>query len=175
MELTHIGGLPTRWTSELRASGITTVNGLLTFGEIPLCSVLRTSFQNAREVTSYVAHQVQPRPSTAKELLDLEHANKSTLASGLPMLDKALQGGLQPSLTELCGPAGSGKTQMCLSLAATATSRPFLEGQDEADGVIYIDTERAFSAERLRELLISRYPHVYGIKAIEPQQVRQEQ
>ena len=62
-------------------------------------------------------------------------------------LDAALRGGVQAGgISELVGPAGVGKTQLCLMLTAFATlprRLGWLEGT-----VLYFDTENKFSSER---------------------------
>lgn len=63
------------------------------------------------------------------------------LATNTP-LDKLLNGGIENDvITNIYGPAGSGKTNIALS-AAIACSRK----------VVYIDTEGSFSLERFRQL-----------------------
>lgn len=71
------------------------------------------------------------------------------LSTGLHSLDQALEGGYPlGSLTELVGPAGAGKSQLCLLAAAAALAAA--EG-----GVIYLDTERKFSAARFSQMLFN--------------------
>lgn len=68
------------------------------------------------------------------------------LPTGLPSLDAALRGGLGAgTLTEIVGPNGAGKTQFALMMCARtwAASRK---------GVVYLDTEGSFSAQRLRQI-----------------------
>lgn len=45
-------------------------------------------------------------------------------------------------ITELVGPAGIGKTQACLMMAAQACLPASLGGLGEDAGVVYLDTER---------------------------------
>lgn len=53
------------------------------------------------------------------------------------------QGGFPTGMiTELVGPAGVGKTQACLMLAAQACLPSKLGGLGEDAGVVYLDTER---------------------------------
>ena len=86
------------------------------------------------------------------------------VASHLPALDKALGGGVPTgSINELVGPAGAGKTQMCLTLAV-ATAAPTNAGGLGA-GVVYIDTEQKFSGARLAEIARAKFPDVYGADA----------
>lgn len=73
----------------------------------------------------------------------------------LPPLDSALGGGLpNGAITELVGPAGVGKTQFCLGVSVMAC----MEYLSDVGRVLYIDTERKFSAERLVEIARSRFP-----------------
>ena len=53
-------------------------------------------------------------------------------------------------ITELVGPAGVGKTQACLMLAAQACLPVRLGGLGEDAGVVYVDTERKVHSERGR-------------------------
>jgi DNA repair protein RadB len=67
------------------------------------------------------------------------------VTSGSGVIDGLLSGGYENDIiTTIYGPAGTGKTTMCLmcSLAVCATGKK----------VIYIDTEGGFSVERLRQL-----------------------
>jgi RAD51-like protein 1 len=89
--------------------------------------------------------------------------------------------GCATGITELVGPAGVGKTQMCLMLAASACmSTARNSGHDRRDddestsehhsrtrtsSVIYIDTESKFSSARLVEIATRRFPDHYGTAA----------
>lgn len=59
------------------------------------------------------------------------------------------------------GPAGVGKTQLCLTMAAVAGLPMSLGGLGEGTGVIYLDTERKFSAQRLVEIAKMQAPTWY--------------
>lgn len=79
------------------------------------------------------------------------------LQTGLPTLDVALAGGLAVgTVTEITGIAGSGKTQMCLHLAARAVL------DDPHAHVVYIDTERSFTARRFASILNGLAPDGVG-------------
>ena len=67
------------------------------------------------------------------------------IPTGSKILDRMLQGGYESDIiTTLYGPAGSGKTILCM-LAAITTARKHKK-------VIYIDTENNFSTERLKQI-----------------------
>ena len=145
----------------------------------------------ARVVAS-VARNVCPKPTTARALLasrasepttadpsDVPRAaNQVSAASGapstsggpafvrshLPALDDALGGGVPTgSISELVGPAGAGKTQLCLTLAVATAAPPSAGGLGA--GVVFVDTEQKFSAARLAEIARAKFPAVYGDRA----------
>ena len=92
-----------------------------------------------------------PEPQTCQQLFTRQINESRHLATGLTALDQCLRGGLPAgTLTEFVGPAGAGKTQLCLQCAACS--------QAESGAVIYIDTESRFSAQRLVELASARFP-----------------
>ena len=67
------------------------------------------------------------------------------LPTGSKILDKMLDGGYENGIiTTVYGPAGSGKTNLCI-LVAINTSRL-------GKKVIYVDTENNFSVERFRQI-----------------------
>lgn len=67
------------------------------------------------------------------------------LPTGSRILDKLLDGGYEKDIvTTIYGPAGSGKTNLCL-LCAMNTARDHKK-------VVYIDTENNFSIERFRQI-----------------------
>ena len=67
------------------------------------------------------------------------------ISAGSPVLDKLLEGGYEKDIiTTVYGPAGSGKTLLCLLALQKAA---------ESDKkTIYIDTEGGFSIERLKQI-----------------------
>jgi len=68
-----------------------------------------------------------------------------TIPTGSKILDRMLNGGYETdTLTTMYGPAGSGKTVLCL-LCATKVAR-------EGKKIVYIDTEGSFSLERLKQI-----------------------
>ena len=72
---------------------------------------------------------------------------KNIIPSGSKILDYLLQGGYEKDvITTIYGPAGSGKTGLCL-LAAINIAR-------KGKKIIYIDTEGGFSLERLKQIAL---------------------
>ena len=67
------------------------------------------------------------------------------ISAGSPILDNLLEGGYEKEIiTTIYGPAGSGKTLLCLL--------SLLKIVESGKKIIYIDTEGGFSIERLKQL-----------------------
>ncbi|XP_021797600.1 DNA repair protein RAD51 homolog 2 isoform X2 [Papio anubis] len=65
-----------------------------------------------------------------------------------------------PKMQTITGPPGCGKTQFCIMMSILATLPTNMGGLEGA--VVYIDTESAFSAERLVEIAESRFPRYFN-------------
>ncbi|XP_045491762.1 DNA repair protein RAD51 homolog 4 isoform X2 [Colias croceus] len=74
------------------------------------------------------------------------------LKTGIKSLDTVLNGGIPIGyITEVCGLAGSGKTQLCMQIAINCVNL-------SEKTVLYIDTKGDFSAVRIQKIL-----HAYGL------------
>ncbi len=106
----------------------------------------------ARSLQAKSARKV--RCSVECSALDLLRCSPALLSTGLPSLDALLNGGLAPGcLTELCGPPGSGKSQLCTQLAARAAA--VLQWS-----VLYVDSEARFSPDRFLDFVGGLSPAV---------------
>lgn len=77
-------------------------------------------------------------------------SSMSILSTGCKQIDDLLDGGLYTAeVTEVAGELASGKTQFCLTCAAVVSA-------DCCKNVLYIDTQRGFSVERLQEIIQPR-------------------
>ncbi|XP_041721192.1 DNA repair protein RAD51 homolog 2 isoform X2 [Coregonus clupeaformis] len=116
------------------------------------------SYQQVLMMLQSVSQACAPSMTTALEVW--KQRADLCFSTSLPALDRLLQGGLpRGTLTEVTGPSGCGKSQMCMMLSVLATLPKYMGGLDS--GVIYIDTESAFSAERLVEIAQSRFPDYF--------------
>lgn len=71
--------------------------------------------------------------------------NNLKIPTGSKILDRMLNGGYETdTLTTVYGPAGSGKTVLCLLCAASVARKD--------KKIIYVDTEGSFSLERLKQI-----------------------
>jgi RAD51-like protein 1 len=190
--LARVAGLDVDVLSRLEGHNFRTAEDVLTRSSLDLVEVLDISLPTAERVVASVARNVCPKPTTARALLasrasdpttadpsDVPRAaNQVGAASGapstsggpafvrshLPALDDALGGGVPTgSISELVGPAGAGKTQLCLTLAVATAAPPSAGGLGA--GVVFVDTEQKFSAARLAEIARAKFPAVYGDQA----------
>ncbi|XP_031706389.1 DNA repair protein RAD51 homolog 2 [Anarrhichthys ocellatus] len=144
---------------QLKRHQIESCKDLLSLSPVEVMSVAELSYRRASELLQLVSRAVAPPVTTALELW----RQHSCFSTSLPALDRLLGGGLhRGTLTEVTGPSGCGKTQMCLMLSVLATLPKSQGGLDS--GVIYIDTESAFSAKRLVEIAQSRFPDHFGCR-----------
>ena len=67
------------------------------------------------------------------------------LSSGSPIIDNLLNGGFEKGIiSTLFGPAGSGKSNICMLATISITS--------QGKKIVFVDTEGSFSAERIQQL-----------------------
>ncbi|XP_035183859.1 DNA repair protein RAD51 homolog 2 isoform X2 [Oxyura jamaicensis] len=117
------------------------------------------SYRNVQKLICQVSLACAPKMQTAYEMKVRRSVNPSSafLSTTLHSLDKVLHGGVPcGSLTEITSPPGCGKTQFCIMMSVLATLPVSMGGLNGA--VVYIDTESAFSAERLVEIAGNRFP-----------------
>src|ERR687890_1943070 len=88
--------------------------------------------------------------SSAEKMLEIrEKLVKFT--TGSQSVDLFLGGGIETqALTEIAGEFGSGKSQLCYTLCVTANM------QNKDYGIIFVDTENSFRAERIHQIAESR-------------------
>lgn len=151
-----VAGISDDARAAIAKSGISTCHKLLSVSELELVELLDMFLSDIRGLVSVVAAACAPPPQTAQQLL-----RGGSLSTGLPELDAHLGGGLRlGSVTEVVGPSSAGKTQLCLAVVAEA----LVVGHTQSAGVVYVDTERSFSASRLL-LLVEHALHRHGVVA----------
>ncbi|XP_048394460.2 DNA repair protein RAD51 homolog 2 isoform X1 [Stegostoma tigrinum] len=155
-------GLPSELCERLSKYQIVNCQDFLSLSPLDL---MRFTGQSIRKVPAFVktvSKACAPKMVTALEM-NAERCSKPSTAffpTSLSKLDEVLHGGLAcGTLTEVTGPSGCGKTQFCMMLSVLATLPIRMGGLDGA--VIYIDTESAFSAERLIEIARCRFPNYF--------------
>nr|XP_061806849.1 DNA repair protein RAD51 homolog 2-like [Nerophis lumbriciformis] len=155
-------GISPELSDQLKRHKIESCKDLLTHTSFEVMYAAGLSYQNTLEMLEAVSKVIAPPITTALELWKLWNSG-SCFSTSIPALDKVLRGGLPcGTITEVTGPSGCGKTQFCLTLSVVATLPKELGGLDRS--VIYIDTESAFSAERLVEIAQNRFPDYFTCK-----------
>ncbi|KAM4632713.1 DNA repair protein RAD51 homolog 2 [Polymixia lowei] len=142
----------------LKRHHIESCKDLLSLTPLEVMRTAGLSHHKAVMLLQSVSRTCAPPVTTALELW--RENSESFFSTSLPALDEVLRGGLPcGTITEVAGPSGCGKSQMCMMLSVLATLPQSMGGLDRA--VIYIDTESAFSAERLVEMAQSRFPDYF--------------
>lgn len=162
-DISNLEGVGTVRRNRLVESGITTPMDLMVRGPVEVADitgltkdqagvicekarqycvdngVFQKSFQSASDVLAYRKNQI----------------NTNRISTGAKSLDGLLGGGIETeALTEFYGAYGSGKSQVCHTLAVMA-QLPKDKGGLNAE-VIFFDTEDTFRPERIRDIVINR-------------------
>jgi DNA repair protein RadA len=88
--------------------------------------------------------------SSAEKMLETRE-KMVKFSTGSESFDLFLGGGIETqALTEITGEFGSGKSQLCYTLCVTANM------SNKDNGIIFVDTENAFKAERIHQIAESR-------------------
>ena len=93
---------------------------------------------------------IQKEFSSAEDILEVRK-KLIRFTSGSQAFDLFLGGGIETqALTEIAGEFGSGKSQLCYTICVTAN------GGSPDNGIIFVDTENTFRAERIHQIAESR-------------------
>ena len=171
LEIQDIQGIGPTTAKKLKEAGILSVMDLAVTSADELAVDINASKESA--ATFIMAAQKLLRDShiLEKEFVTADLAlekRKSMLrcSTGSKALDELLLGGIETqAVTEFYGEFGSGKSQICHTLCATARQPIELGGLDS--GVIYIDTEGTFRPERLEQIARARgLDHRHILKSV---------
>ncbi|XP_072031668.1 DNA repair protein RAD51 homolog 2-like [Amphiura filiformis] len=151
-------GVDPEVTERLRKHGVLTCQHILSKSRMELLRLTALSDIKVKGLLLQASKAAMPEHITALDLY--ERPDKECpvfFPSSLLKLDALLHGGFPTgTISEIAGPPGCGKTQFCIMLSVLATLPRELGGLN--GGVVYIDTESAFSAERLVEVARHRFP-----------------
>lgn len=159
LEIQDIAGIGPTTAKKLKDAGITTVMDLAAMS----VEELALHITNKDTAMSYIVGAQKLLQELS--LLDNEFMKASVildkrkglvrLDTGSKALNNLLLGGIETgSVTEFFGEFGSGKSQICHTLAVLATL-PVEEGGLNGN-VIYIDTESTFRPERIEQIAAAR-------------------
>jgi DNA repair protein RadA len=171
LEIQDIEGIGPTTARKLKEAGIVSVMDLAVTSADELAVEINASKESA--AAFIIAAQKLLRDSNVleKEFITADAAlekRRSMLrcSTGSGALDDLLLGGIETqAVTEFYGEFGSGKSQICHTLCATAR-QPAESGGLDAN-TIYIDTEGTFRPERVQEIARSRgYDSTQILKSI---------
>ncbi|XP_077338356.1 DNA repair protein RAD51 homolog 3 isoform X3 [Lithobates pipiens] len=139
--------------ARLVAAGFHTLHDVIDLAVSEVAGEAGISEEAAQEALQILKRQgsdSQILKHTALELLEQEQA-QGCIITFCSALDEILGGGVPlGKITEICGPPGVGKTQLCMQLAVDVQIPECFGGNDGE--TVYFDTESSFRVERLVEI-----------------------
>lgn len=155
IDVEEIEGIGYTTARKLKSVGITNVFELACSNPSELAIDLKCTFEtasthieNARKLLrqkNIIGEMMQKASDIEKNRLNLDR-----ISTGSTVLDNLLGGGIETkAITEFYGEFGSGKSQICHTLAVMSISK-------YSSPVIYLDTEGTFRPERIRNIAESR-------------------
>ena len=160
LEIQDIEGVGPTTARKLKEAGIVSVMDLAVTSADELAVDLNSSKETAATFIMAAQRLLRESNILEKEFVTAESAlekRKSLMrcCTGSRALDELLLGGIETqAVTEFYGEFGSGKSQICHTLAAIAPQLKQAGGLN--GGVIYIDTEGTFRPERLNQIARAR-------------------
>ncbi|XP_051891219.1 DNA repair protein RAD51 homolog 4 isoform X2 [Pristis pectinata] len=134
----------------LKEQNVKTVVNLVSADIEDLAQKCSISYKTLVAVRRVLLAQYSPFPSNGADLYEELLGSTAILSTGSQSLDKLLDSGLYTGeLTEFVGAPGSGKTQVCLSLAVNIAC-------ELKQKVLYIDSRGGLSSSRLLQLIQSQ-------------------
>jgi DNA repair protein RadA len=160
LEIQDIEGVGPTTARKLKEAGIVSVMDLAVASSDELAIDINSSKETAATFIMAAQRLLRESNILEKEFVTAESALEKRKAlmrcsTGSRALDELLLGGIETqAVTEFYGEFGSGKSQICHTLAAIAPQPREAGGLN--GGVIYIDTEGTFRPERLNQIARAR-------------------
>ncbi|XP_050784912.1 DNA repair protein RAD51 homolog 4 isoform X1 [Gopherus flavomarginatus] len=143
-------GLTAEMIQFLKANGIVTVVDLVSSDLEEVARKCSLSYKALVAVRRVLLAQFSAFPVNGADLYEELKSSTAILSTGSRSLDRLLDSGLYTGeVTELTGAPGSGKTQVCLSIAVSTS-------HDLKQNVLYVDSTGGFTASRLLQLAQTR-------------------
>ncbi|XP_042194413.1 DNA repair protein RAD51 homolog 4 [Callorhinchus milii] len=143
-------GVTAQLVQALKGQNVKTVVDLVSSDIEELARKCSVSYKMLVAVRRVLLAQYSPFPSNGADVYEEVLGSTAILSTGNKNLDKLLDSGLYTGeLTEFVGAPGSGKTQVCLSLAVNISC-------ELKQKVVYVDSTGGLSASRLLELIQSQ-------------------
>ena len=171
LEIHDIEGIGPTTAKKLKEAGIVSVMDLAIASSEDLAIDINTSKESVATFVIGAQRLLRDYKVIDKEFLTADAALEKRKAmlrcsTGSRALDELFLGGIETqAVTEFYGEFGSGKSQICHTLCATARQSIDSGGMDS--GVIYIDTEGTFRPERVDQIARARgLDHRYVLKSV---------
>src|SRR5437899_10437100 len=171
LEIQDIEGIGPTTAKKLKEAGIVSVMDLAVTSADELAVDINTSKESAAAFIMASQKLLRDSHIIEKEFLTADLAlekRRSMLrcSTGSKALDELLLGGIETqAVTEFYGEFGSGKSQICHTLCATAAQPTGSGGLD--GGTIYIDTEGTFRPERVEQIAKARgLDHIQVLRSV---------
>ncbi|XP_050765115.1 DNA repair protein RAD51 homolog 4 isoform X1 [Gymnogyps californianus] len=143
-------GLTEEMIQLLRANGIRTVVDFVSSDLEDVAQKCTLSYKALVAVRRVLLAQFSAFPANGADLYEELKSSTAILPTGSPRLDQLLDSGLYTGeVTELMGAPGSGKTQVCLGIAASVSL-------GLKQHVLFLDSTGGFTASRLYQMLRAR-------------------
>uniref|UniRef100_A0A8C7EV59 RAD51 paralog D n=1 Tax=Neovison vison TaxID=452646 RepID=A0A8C7EV59_NEOVI len=145
-------GLTQDTVGQLRTRGIRTVVDLVSADLEDVAQKCALSYKALVALRRVLLAQFSAFPCNGADLYEELKTSTAILSTGIQSLDKLLDAGLYTGeVTEIVGGPGSGKTQVCLRVAANVA-------YSLQQNVLYVDSNGGLTASRLLQLLQARTP-----------------
>lgn len=147
-------GLTEDFIKTLLSEDIRTVEDFVSHNPEELAQKCSLSYKALVAVRRVLLAQYTAFPVSGADLYEELLSSTAILSTGSPSLDKLLDSGLYTGeITELTGSPGSGKTQVCFSVAVNIAHQL-------KQTVFYIDTKGGVCANRMLQMLQTRTSNV---------------
>lgn len=134
--------------AKLQDKHISTVIQFINENPERLASTAGLLIKDILEIKRNIFMKFGGRIKSASNVYEIE--KNYIIPSNVSSLDNLLRGGLYPGqIYEICGLSASGKTQLCLTIAANTALGP-------RNLVRYIDTKRDFCGSRIEQILLNK-------------------
>src|SRR5256712_4090328 len=171
LKIQDIEGIGPTTARKLKEVGIVSPMDLAVASAEELAERINTSKESASSFIISTQKLLRDSKVIEKEFVTAEAAleKRKTMhrcSTGSKALDELLLGGIETqAVTEFHGEFGSGKSQICHTLCATAAQPTGSDGLD--DGTIYIDTEGTFRPERVEQIARARgLDHIQVLRSV---------
>lgn len=160
IDVRELPGVGEVTAKKLKEAGIYTVRELLLYSPIYLAELLNIGEERAEKLILAAHDLLKKRGLISEDFISAEELmekikRRRYISTGSRNLDNLLRGGVATqAVTEFYGEFGSGKTQICHTLAVNVQLPEDQGGLSQ--NAIYIDTEKTFSPSRIVEIASHR-------------------